>query len=276
MISRWPVTYLESDKKIAISRYKTGYGMNIHAHLNFELEYVLSGSCHQNFKDNSFECTRGCILLFKPESRHEFSSSNEVEIFKIQIIPSLMPRIYNAYSREFSSSAVIRIPPNEISRIENILFSIEKEFNTQGDMFLEVIAGYLELLFTLLIRINRMNANEVKKNTSINIEAVLTYIENNLKTITPNSVAVYFGYNFPYFSKLFKKNIGRNLSEYINLKKLEMAQTLLVESRKNIEDIGYEVGFNHKSYFHRIFKRYYGVTPEKFRNANSNTKKRTK
>lgn len=276
MICRWPVAYMESDKKIAISRYKTGYGMNVHTHTNFEIEYVLSGSYHQNFKNGSLECSRGSIILFKPDSRHEFTASNEVEIFKIQIKPNLMPQIYNTYVDEFAGTTLIRIPPNEVRRIEGLLLSIEKEFNMQNEFFLEVISGYLDILFTLLIRINHLNSNDYRKNTSIDFEAVLSYIENNLKTVTPNSVATFSGYNFPYFSKIFKRNIGRNLSEYINIRKLEVAQALLVETAKSIENIGYEVGFNHKSYFHRIFKRYYGVTPEEYRNANSDINKRKK
>lgn len=269
MVCRWPVAYMESDKKISISRYKTGYGMNVHTHTNFEIEYILSGSYHQNFKNGSFECSRGYITLFKPETRHEFSASNEVEIFKIQIKPNLMPAIYNTYADEFASTTVIRIPPAEIRRIEAILLAIENEFNIQNDLYLDVISGYLDILFTLLIRINRINSSDSRRNTAIDFEAVLNFIENNLKTVTPNSVAVFSGYNFPYFSKIFKRNIGRNLSEYINLRKLELAQSLLLESNKSIENIGYEVGFNHKSYFHRIFKRYYGVTPEEYRNSNS-------
>lgn len=276
MICRWPVSYLESDKKFSISRYKSGYGMNVHTHYNFEMEYVMSGSYHQNLKDASFECSRGCITLFKPDSRHEISTSNEFEIFKIQIKPNSMPEIYNTYIDEFSSVTVIRIPPNEVRRIENILLMIEQEFIAQNDLYLDIISGYLEVLFSILIRINRINANKVKKNTSIDFEGTLNYIENNIKDVTPNAVAVYSGYNFPYFSKMFKKNIGRNLSEYINLRKLEKAQKLLVESNKSIENIGFEVGFNHKSYFHRIFKRYYGVTPEEYRIANSETKQQKK
>ena len=276
MICRWPVAYMESDKKIAISRYKTGYGVNIHTHSFFEIEYVLSGNYHQSLKNESIECSRGYITLFKPDSRHEFTTSNEVEIFKIQIKPSLVPSVYNSYANEFSSTTVIRIPPNEIRRIESILFAIEKEFNMQNDLFLDVISGYLDILFALLIRINRINSNENYKKATIDFEAVLNYIENNLKTVTPNSVAAFSGYNFPYFSKIFKKTIGKNLSEYINMRKLEIAQVLLVESNKSIEHIGYEVGFNHKSYFHRIFKRYYGVTPEEYRNSKSINIKRKK
>ena len=74
-------------------------------------------------------------------------------------------------------------------------------------------------------------------------------------------------YNFPYFSKLFKKHMGCNLSEYINLTKLDVASKMLSNTDKRIENIGYEVGFNNKSYFYRVFKRYYGVTPEEYRKS---------
>lgn len=275
MICRWPPLYMESGKGIAVSRYKTSFGMNLHTHTYFEMEYAMSGKCHQVFKKESHEFSRGDIALFKTNSRHEFYSSNEAEIFKLIIKPEFLPPIYNTYAEEFASCSIIHLPSNEVRRVENILLMIEKEFNTQNEFFLEIISGYLEILFTLFIRINRMNEDKKEKTPTIDFKIFLSHIESNLKTVTPSSVANYSGYNFPYFSKLFKKNVGINLSEYINLKKLETASKMLIETDISIENIGYEVGFNHKSYFHRVFKRYYGVTPEEYRRASSRTKKYT-
>ena len=133
---------------------------------------------------------------------------------------------------------------------------------------------YLDVLFSLFIRIIRTkDENDNKNDLSIDFKRIFAYIEKNIKTVTPSSVAEFSCYNFPYFSKLFKKHVGCNLSEYINKKRLEMASALLLESEKSIENIGYEVGFNHKSYFHRVFKRYYGVTPEEYRKAEKTYKK---
>lgn len=218
--------------------------------------------------------SRGDIVLLKPESRHEYYASNELEIFKIAIRPEYLPEIYKQHSQEFGMTNIVRLPPNEVKRVESILFMIEKESNCQDEFSKEVINGYLGVLFSLLIRINRKNnETEKKKETSIDFKQILAYIENNIKTVTPSAVAEYSCYNFPYFSKLFKKHIGSNLSEYINLKRLELASSLLVGSDKSIENIGYEVGFNHKSYFHRVFKRYYGVTPEEYRRSEKTYKK---
>lgn len=258
---------MESGKEIAVSRYKTDYGMDIHTNVNFEMEYVVSGNCCQIFKNQSYEFSRGDVCLLKPDSRHEFYASDELEIFKIVIKPNFLPEIYIQHSDEFGAASIIHLPPNEIKRFESILFMIEKEFNSQNEYFKEIINGYLEVLFALIIRVNHANKNENIKESVIDFKQILAYIEKNIKTVTPSSVAAYSCYNFPYFSKLFKKHIGSNLSEYINMKKLEMASALLLESEKSIESIGYEVGFNHKSYFHRVFKRYYGVTPEEYRKS---------
>ncbi len=269
MLSRLPIGYVESDKQIAINRYKTRYGMNIHSHEYFEIEYIISGKCRQNFKKVSNEFSRGDIALFKVMSRHEIYASDELEVFRMVIKPDFLPKVYEKYADEFNAETIIHLPPNEVSRVENLLFSIEKEYNTQNEFYLEAISGYLEVLFSLFIRIYHMNKEKSKAPSTIDFKLVLSFIEKNLRTVTPSSVAAYLGYNFPYFSKTFKRLFGKNLSEFINLKKLEMAQKLLTETNKSIGVIGEEVGFNHKSYFHRIFKRYYGVTPEEYRSANN-------
>lgn len=269
MVNRWPVPYIEKGKNISLSRYKTTYGINIHTHLYFEIEYVISGKCCQNFQNVSYEFTRGDIALFKPESRHNYQASGELEVLRLKINPEFLPQIYKLYADNFEATNIIHLPPNEVLRVENILQMIEKEFNDKKEFYSEVISGYLEVLFAILIRVNNLSKVEDVKYANVDFKSIVSYIEKNIKTVTPSAVAIYSGYNFPYFSKLFKKHMGKNLSEYINLTKLNMASKLLSETDRRIETIGYEVGFNNKSYFYRVFKRYYGVTPEEYRKSSS-------
>ncbi len=273
MINNCPPIYMQSDKHIAVSRYETSYGMNIHTHSYFEIEYALTGKCTQIFKNDSFEFGRGDIALFKQNSRHQFYALSELEILRIVIKPEMLPKIYYDNQDAFDMVHIYNLPPNEVRRVENILFEIEKEFIAQNDYYLEVIRACLEVFFAILLRIKDAQELIEQKDSLIDFKIFLTYIENNLTTVTPSSVAAYSGYNFPYFSKLFKKKVGTNLSEYINFKKLERATRLLTDTAKSIEEIVYDVGFNHKSYFHRIFKRYYGVTPEEYRKSKPKTKK---
>ena len=243
------------------------YGINVHTHLYYEIEYVLSGKCCQNFQNESYEFARGDIAFFKPDSRHKYQTSGELEVLRLKINPDFIPQIYKLYDDKFDSANIIHLPPNEVRRIENILLMIEQEFNDKNEFYSDVISGYLEVLFALLIRINNMVKSEHVKTVNVDFKSIISYIEKNLKTVTPSSVALYSGYNFPYFSKMFKKNMGSNLSEYINLMKLGRASKMLTDTNKRIENIGYEVGFNNKSYFYRVFKKYYGVTPEEYRKS---------
>lgn len=70
----------------------------------------------------------------------------------------------------------------------------------------------------------------------------------------------------PYLSALFKKEIGTTISDYIFIKKVEEAKFLLSYTDKSILEITTLLYFNDQSYFSKIFKRYVGTSPKKYRN----------
>jgi YesN/AraC family two-component response regulator len=67
-----------------------------------------------------------------------------------------------------------------------------------------------------------------------------------------------------YVSKLFKEQTGQGLHEYITLTRLKHAKRMLLEGT-NIDETAQRVGFASSSAFIRVFKKYEGVTPGKFR-----------
>ena len=69
--------------------------------------------------------------------------------------------------------------------------------------------------------------------------------------------------------RLFREQESISVYEYINRVRLAHARTLLIESEDSIKEIMHEVGYRNSSYFWRIFKRSYGVTPKEFRLAHS-------
>ena len=59
--------------------------------------------------------------------------------------------------------------------------------------------------------------------------------------------------------------VHQSVSEIIETRKLTEAKNLLLTTGKTIAEIGYELGFNEKTYFTHAFKRKSGVTPSDFR-----------
>jgi len=54
-------------------------------------------------------------------------------------------------------------------------------------------------------------------------------------------------------------------TELIETRKLIETKNLLISTNKTISEIGYELGFNEKSYFTSVFKKKSGQTPTEFR-----------
>ena len=58
---------------------------------------------------------------------------------------------------------------------------------------------------------------------------------------------------------------GKSVSDIIETRKLIEARQLLLNTTKSVSEIGFELGYNEKSYFTRVFKKKTGVTPTEFR-----------
>jgi AraC-like DNA-binding protein/ligand-binding sensor protein len=89
--------------------------------------------------------------------------------------------------------------------------------------------------------------------------------ENYTRKISLQEIADASGLSAPYFSSVFKEEMGENLSNYLNRLRVEKAATMLIESDLSLIDIAAACGFDDQSWFSKIFKSYTGVSPGKFR-----------
>jgi AraC-like DNA-binding protein len=60
--------------------------------------------------------------------------------------------------------------------------------------------------------------------------------------------------------------LQKSISEIIETRKLIEAKNLLVSTNKTVSEIGFELGYNEKSYFTNVFRKKSGQTPTEFRN----------
>ncbi|MDR1675490.1 MAG: AraC family transcriptional regulator [Tannerella sp.] len=68
-----------------------------------------------------------------------------------------------------------------------------------------------------------------------------------------------------HFIRLFRKEMRMTPVQYINRKKIEKAQLMIVMGNLSMKDIAYRLSFDNVSYFNRLFKQYTGTTPVKYR-----------
>lgn len=96
----------------------------------------------------------------------------------------------------------------------------------------------------------------------------LKYMVDNYSTVSLNSMAKAFNFNPTYFSLKFKILANDSFSNKLREIKLEKAKWLLITTDLSVQNISEIIGFKEKSYFFRIFKKRYGMTPLKYRKVN--------
>lgn len=115
----------------------------------------------------------------------------------------------------------------------------------------------------------RMKNLRKEKICSKQIIDCIDYIYEHLHTrITINMLADYVHLTPSYLSRLFKKEIGTSVSNYIQDQKIETAKNMLVYSEYPIVQISSTLAFPSQSYFAEVFKKKTGLTPTKYRTLN--------
>lgn len=99
------------------------------------------------------------------------------------------------------------------------------------------------------------------------LQPVIDYINKNYrKDITLTELSVLIDLSPQYLCRLFKECLNLRPFEYLARKRIQQAKMLLLEDKKNINEIAAEVGYNDCSYFCAVFKRHEMLPPAEFRN----------
>jgi AraC-like DNA-binding protein len=94
--------------------------------------------------------------------------------------------------------------------------------------------------------------------------------ENLTRKMSLGEIAGIAGLSAPYFSTIFKNEMGENLSKYINRLRVEKASKMLLETNLSLSDISSECCFEDQSWFSKIFKSFTGISPGKYRSQGGN------
>ncbi|QOS79371.1 helix-turn-helix transcriptional regulator [Paenibacillus sp. JNUCC31] len=89
--------------------------------------------------------------------------------------------------------------------------------------------------------------------------------ENYMESDILNNLADDLHLTRSYVSRVFKKETGSNLSEYLVAKRIQVAAHLLESTSIQVDSIAHQVGFQNVSHFISRFKKTYRLTPLQYR-----------
>lgn len=135
--------------------------------------------------------------------------------------------------------------------------------HVNGKYYLET-SGIMRQLLSRFITETKINNKDLQHIAGL--KEVIKHIHSHLdEELSLDKLANIACYSSDHFSRLFQRTIGYKPVEYINKKRIEKAQILLLTSGKSQDEISYAIGFKNTTYYYRIFKKMVGCTPVKYR-----------
>lgn len=102
------------------------------------------------------------------------------------------------------------------------------------------------------------------------IREIIRYIDDNLQNdIGLNDIASHVYLSPGYLSTLFKRETKKSVIQYITIRRMQKAKEMMLSSNLSIKKIGQTVGYQNTSYFCLLFRKYFGITAQQMREAES-------
>ncbi|MCR5053273.1 MAG: AraC family transcriptional regulator [Lachnospiraceae bacterium] len=127
-------------------------------------------------------------------------------------------------------------------------------------------SGLLRLFFILFSFCSHEKRDNRHEKNMEKIRPVIKYVENHYsEELSTRDMAKKAGLSESHFMKFFKTTMGVPFLYYLNDYRLTMASRLLLSSDDSILTIASDCGYDNLSYFNRLFKRRFGMTPRDYR-----------
>ncbi|WP_211745603.1 helix-turn-helix domain-containing protein [Paenibacillus sp. Marseille-Q4541] len=112
------------------------------------------------------------------------------------------------------------------------------------------------------------NVSQVREDNLLRLTAQVTeYIEENYHDVNlnVNAIGEYFDLKGSYLSKLFRTQTGEGILDCIHKYRIEQAKQMMTAKQDSINEISKVVGYNDAATFIRVFKKYEGITPGRYK-----------
>lgn len=272
---------LNSGKLIQVRPHTRFIHFPKHKHNYIEMIYMCSGSTTHIVNGTTITLNCGELLILSQNAIQEILPASKEDVaINFIILPEFFDQSLNMMGSEkslirdfivgclkssdsslpflhFKVSSVLPIQ----NLVENLAWTIVN--NIQNKRLMNQIT--MGLLFLQLM--NHTDKIEAGKNAYEQemLIIVLQYIEEHYKDGELTILANQMGCELTWLSKLIKKVAGSTYTELVQQKRLNKACYLLKTTQLSIIDISLAVGYDNFSYFHRLFKQTFGVSPRTYR-----------
>lgn len=250
-----------------------------HWHEEAEFTRIEKGSCTYQIHLETYEVEEGDLIFIPPAVLHAISNEkeermqSETYVFHMDFLGAKAADICAIrYLNPLMNQKLI--PPFVIQKghpiyekAADLFENINAEYDKKTPGYELVIKSYLlQLVAILLPYCNRNTETDaLLTEHAKKLKEVLSYIDAHyMEELTIPGLAGICFFSEYYFMRFFKKYMGMSCVQYIKNVRLERAADQFENGENNTLEVALSCGFSNLSYFHREFKKKYGMTPKRF------------
>ena len=271
---------LKDGKLITIRTHTRFIHFPEHTHDFIEVVYMCSGKTTHIINGKAIDLNEGELLFLGQNAKQEIlpASGNDIAVNFI-ILPQFFNKTFEMLGAEetplkkflieslfkeenpgYLHFRVADVLPVQ-NLIENLLWTLINNISNKRN----INQTTMGLLFMQLLNHTDKLVYQTKEEAAM--LQIFKYIEENYQNGSLTEVAKLLHYDFYWLSHEVKNQTGKTYTELLQDKRLAQASYLLKNTKIGIDEISKAVGYENKSYFHRLFVRHFGISPKKFRDG---------
>lgn len=252
-----------------------------HSHNFIEVIYMCSGTTTHIINGNKLVLKEGELLFLGQNANQEIlpAGINDIavnfivlpEFFDVSLVmlkdeeTPLRAFIINSLKSNNSNSSYMHFKVADVlpiqNLVENLIWTLIKGTSNKR----KINSFTMGLIFLQLMDYtDRLVLYDKEEQT---ILKVLKYADENYRDGSLTELALSLHYDFSWLSREIKRKTGKTYTEIVQEKRLSQASFLLTNTDMNISDIANRVGYDNVSYFHRLFKKRFNMSPYKYKNS---------
>lgn len=273
---------LANGRTIDIRRHVRFAAFPKHTHNFVEFIYMCQGSTSHIIDGNPIQLEAGDLLFLNQHATQEIAPAGADDIaVNFMILPQFFDTTFRMLGNEESVLRrfivsclteqnmggnylyfhVADVQPVQ-NLMENLILIMLSEDPRDRRTLTQTTMG---LLFLHLINTaDRIAVSENSYEEELMIR-LLNQIETDYQTLTLETFCQESKADLYFMERLIKRHTGKTFRDLLQEKRLSQACYLLENTNLTITDIASHIGYSNNSFFHRLFRRRYGISPREYR-----------
>ena len=271
MIEREEIRYIEGTpvavRACSIERYVPHYHEDC-----LELMFVLKGTALVRASYDRFDMEAGDFVLINNGDVHYIRGSADNIIISIYLDLNRLKQDYEHFEylyficESFNANSMQEAYLQEIRRIIVSIVTEAADRNRDADKITAEVRKLIDILIYKFDLVHYHNGRDISETQLERYHRIVMEVEKRYsEKLELEDIAQkeFIGRN--YISQFWKNMTNMNFTEYLNSRRSEMAERMLLATDKSINEISLVCGFSDPKYIYKNFRKWYEKTPSEYK-----------